>query len=108
MFLLIQSENTLKRVYKLSLHSIMFLLILILKTSRYMWTYFTFHNVSINTNEEAFAFTDELPLHSIMFLLILFIAFASGYCDITLHSIMFLLIPSDSPIRKPWLHLYIP
>ncbi len=34
-----------------------------------------------------------LPLHSIMFLLILFIAFASGYCDITLHSIMFLLIP---------------
>ena len=35
-----------------------------------MWTYFTFHNVSINTNEEAFAFTDELPLHSIMFLLI--------------------------------------
>ena len=48
---------------------------------------FTFHNVSINTNSAAEAMA------------------ALGYA---LHSIMFLLIPSDSPIRKPWLHLYIP
>ena len=54
--------------------------------------YFTFHNVSINTDSEIEGIFDIDTLHSTMFLLIPALTTKLYYVQITLHSTMFLLI----------------
>ena len=100
---------------KISLHSIMFLLIQNPEVnSSYYFTYFTFHNVSINTENpdvsgvdfQNFTFHDVsintlssthsksrvVPLHSTMLLLIQIIRCMKLMLIASLHSTMFLLI----------------
>ena len=55
---------------------------------------FTFHNVSINTYDISAAFFNLLPLHSTMFLLIQHRPLLRKAVNSSLHSTMFLLIPT--------------
>ena len=113
------------------LHSTMFLLI--------RWKHwltgartstFTFHNVSINTDTQKFAFLFEFEftfhnvsintivihqmsihisyLHSTMFLLILSLRRITMWWNIHLHSTMFLLIPRKRTYCICILQIYIP
>ena len=87
----------------------MFLLIL-LKHWPYVYcpTFFTFHNVSINT-ESLDVFTPaDVTLHSIMFLLIPGSPSKSERHYLSLHSIMFLLILKARARKILIKSLYIP
>ena len=71
MFLLIPGMTDQQWKQYKALHSIMFLLILVEVTHMSPSSYFTFHNVSINTGDNTYHRADGKALHSIMFLLIL-------------------------------------
>ena len=76
-----------------SLHSTMFLLIQSsLAGQQEPYSIFTFHNVSINTNQYSILSPTLFALHSTMFLLIHGLLFPAGSSRLTLHSTMFLLI----------------
>ncbi len=63
-----------------------------------MFSIFTFHNVSINTDENGLWLRDLYTLHSTMFLLIQIDLFICGNFEIPLHSTMFLLIQTFTPL----------
>ena len=109
MFLLIRQYKRNHQLHFTTLHSIMFLLIL-LKHWPYVYcpTFFTFHNVSINT-ESLDVFTPaDVTLHSIMFLLIPGSPSKSERHYLSLHSIMFLLILKARARKILIKSLYIP
>ena len=95
MFLLIQYPSPFRFLILRTLHSTMFLLIPARLRSLFSaWRYFTFHNVSINTENMGESQSAEGPLHSTMFLLIQEDTTKEGMQKrLPLHSTMFLLIP---------------
>ena len=75
------------------LHSTMFLLILIpLLFTLVNRSLFTFHNVSINSQDKCKPVNHLTHLHSTMFLLIRYTHMFHAFLIVNLHSTMFLLI----------------
>ena len=93
MFLLIPLSLFMQHIHDLSLHSTMFLLILIAVKLLLGLQAFTFHDVSINTHRVFYPGLQNASLHSTMFLLILIRFFGTEPYQPPLHSTMFLLIP---------------
>ena len=125
MFLLIHLRTQFHIQTQPSLHSTMFLLILAfvqkqlsaasftfhnvsINTQQHEWTVrkkrvFTFHNVSINTSVSGSPAASDSSLHSTMFLLIPSAVIARASVCASLHSTMFLLIQSSGTGENPYL-----
>ena len=69
---------------------------------------FTFHNVSINSDNGEDRMKAVQHLHSIMYLLIRFRRALKASCHVYLHSIMYLLILKEDVILVDIDEIYIP